>query len=104
MDEICHHLQLISNPKPSGSGCKECLAQGGSWLHLRRCLICGHIGCCDDSPNKHATRHAHESQHPLIQSYEPGEDWIWCYIDEVMFELPELKNSPSHPVTDKPNG
>jgi hypothetical protein len=69
----------------------------GWWVHLRRCAICGHIGCCDSSPNKHATAHAQTTGHPIIQSYEPGEDWLWCYPDELMFELPDMQDSPSHP-------
>ncbi len=68
-------------------GCEECLATGGRWVHLRMCQTCGRIGCCDDSPSKHATAHYHESSHPIIRSVEPGEAWSWCYIDEAMFEL-----------------
>ena len=67
----------------SVDGCEECLREGGVWLHLRICLECGHVGCCDDSPNRHATAHYHASGHPLIRSLEPGEEWSWCYIDEV---------------------
>lgn len=92
----CRHLNLISNPEPSGTGCVECLKLGQPWVHLRRCMTCGHIGCCDSSIGKHATAHAYATEHPVIQSFEPGEDWLWCYVDEVEFELPHLKNSPSH--------
>ncbi|MGB0097682.1 MAG: UBP-type zinc finger domain-containing protein [Solirubrobacteraceae bacterium] len=67
----------------SVDGCEDCLREGGVWLHLRICLECGHVGCCDDSPNRHATAHHHSSGHPLIRSLEPGEEWSWCYIDEV---------------------
>lgn len=94
---ICSHMELIQNPKPSGPGCVECLQNDGWWVNLRRCMICGHIGCCDSSPNKHASAHADITHHPIIQSYEPNEDWLWCYVDEVAFEIPTLKNSLSHP-------
>jgi hypothetical protein len=70
---------------------------GARWLHLRRCAECGHVGCCDSSPNKHATAHFDAIGHPLVQSYEPGEDWYWCYADELMFEEPGARPSPSHP-------
>ena len=72
----CTHLGLI-NPtvQPSGEGCKECLETGGEWVHLRMCEICGHVGCCDSSPNKHATKHFHRTKHPIVRSFEPGENW-----------------------------
>src|SRR5579883_3387536 len=82
----CSHLDQIQEVTPSGNGCKECLEMGDTWVHLRLCLICGHVGCCDSSKNKHATKHFHETNHPIIQSFEPGEDWGWCYIDQVMLE------------------
>jgi len=66
------------------AGCEECLAIGSGWVHLRVCMSCGHVGCCDSSPNRHATKHFHATQHPVVRSYEPGEDWGWCYVDEVM--------------------
>ena len=77
------------NPEalPSGTGCKECLASGTWWFHLRRCAECGHIGCCDSSPNRHASRHATEDGHPIFRSVEPGEEWSWCAIDEFAFIL-----------------
>jgi uncharacterized UBP type Zn finger protein len=68
-------------------GCEECLKTGGWWVHLRMCSVCGHVGCCDQSPSKHATAHYHETSHPIIRSAEPGEDWSWCYVDEVAFVL-----------------
>jgi len=68
--------------RPSALGCQECLELGARWVHLRLCLTCGHVGCCDDSPNRHATKHFHATQHPVIKSFEPGEDWAWCYVDE----------------------
>ncbi len=98
MSDVCTHLDDIDPAvEPSGPGCQECLATGGHWMHLRRCLTCGHIGCCDNSPNKHATAHVHEMGHPVIQSYEPGEDWVYCYEDDVYLEGPEFADSPSHP-------
>jgi hypothetical protein len=84
----CAHLDAVDPAlTPSGKGCKECLESGSSWLHLRLCLACGHVGCCDSSPNKHATKHFHASTHPLVRSYEPGEEWWWCYVDELVFEV-----------------
>ena len=77
---------MIAFTTPSANGCEDCLQIGDSWVHLRLCLICGHVGCCDDSKNKHATRHFHATNHPIIQSFQPGEDWVWCYIDQVMLE------------------
>jgi uncharacterized UBP type Zn finger protein len=82
----CTHLDAIREVKPSSPGCKECMETGDSWVHLRICLTCGHVGCCDDSKNKHATKHFHATHHPLIQSFERGEDWIWCYVDNVALE------------------
>jgi uncharacterized UBP type Zn finger protein len=72
--------------EPQADGCVECLRTGDTWVHLRRCLKCGHIGCCDSSKNRHATRHFHQTKHPVIQSFEPGEDWVWCYVHEIMAE------------------
>lgn len=86
MPAVCTHLDHIHKVKPSAAGCEECLATGDSWVHLRECLECGHVGCCDDSKNKHATKHFHKRQHPIIRSFQPGERWKWCYIDEVMWE------------------
>jgi uncharacterized UBP type Zn finger protein len=86
---ICSHLDQIevtALPEPI-EGCEECLKIGGTWVHLRMCMTCGKVGCCDDSPNRHATAHYGESGHPIIRSAEPGEEWSWCYIDEVAFAL-----------------
>ena len=83
---------------PSGAGCVECLASDGWWYHLRRCALCGHIGCCDSSPSQHATRHAAEEQHPIAQSYEPGEDWFYDYSSDQVGEGPELAAPTSHPL------
>lgn len=83
MATACTHLGMIREVTPSGNGCKECLEMGDTWVHLRLCLTCGHVGCCDSSKNKHATKHFHATNHPIIQSYQPDEDWRWCYIDEI---------------------
>jgi Zn-finger in ubiquitin-hydrolases and other protein len=85
----CTHLEQVRFLElPSEvKGCEECLASGGHWLHLRMCQICGHIGCCDDSPSRHATAHHHTTGHPIIRSAEPEEDWSWCYLDEVIFQI-----------------
>lgn len=87
MKNACKHLDQIHSVKPhTPDGCEECLKTGSEWVHLRLCLTCGHVGCCDDSPNKHATKHLHHTHHPIIRSFEPEEDWAWCYVDEVTFE------------------
>ena len=85
-DPACSHLDAIDDVTPSADGCEDCLRIGGQWVHLRLCTACGHVGCCDSSPNRHATKHFHASAHPIVQSFQPGEDWYWCYVDEVMFE------------------
>lgn len=82
----CTHLDRIQAVESSAQGCEDCLKTGDWWVHLRECLVCGHVGCCDSSPNRHATKHFHASEHPLVQSFEPGEDWIFCYVDEVVME------------------
>ncbi|GAA2702618.1 UBP-type zinc finger domain-containing protein [Actinoplanes palleronii] len=82
---------------PSGTGCVECLESAGWWVHLRRCAQCGHIGCCDTSPSQHATAHFRETGHPVIQSFEPGEDWFWDYRSEQADNGPELAAPTSHP-------
>jgi len=86
MNGQCIHVKEIRDVQPSGAGCKECLEKGDTWVHLRLCLICGHVGCCDSSKNKHATKHFHRSHHPIIRSFEPGEDWRWCYVDQVFLD------------------
>jgi hypothetical protein len=86
---ICSHLdqiEMTALPRDI-EGCEECLKIGSGWVHLRMCMTCAKIGCCDSSPNKHATAHAGESGHPIIRSAEPGEDWSWCYVDNVAFTL-----------------
>ena len=82
----CSHLEMIQPVTPSAPGCEECLASGDSWVHLRLCLTCGHVGCCDSSKNKHARRHFRSIGHPIVQSLEPGEDWGWCYADQVFLD------------------
>lgn len=84
--EDCTHLETIEPVTPSAEGCEDCLKLGEPWHHLRLCLTCGHVGCCDSSKNKHATKHFHATQHPLVRSFEKGEDWGWCYVDEVFFD------------------
>ena len=80
----CAHLAHIHNVSPRTKGCEECLKTLDTWVHLRECLECGHVGCCDSSKNTHATKHFHATKHPIMQSIEPGEDWRWCYVDEMM--------------------
>jgi phosphoenolpyruvate-protein phosphotransferase len=85
----CEHAANVQPVPPrTPTGCEECLAAGTSWVHLRLCLTCGHVGCCDSSPGRHATRHAHATSHPVIASYEPGERWAWCYTDQMGVDLP----------------
>jgi uncharacterized UBP type Zn finger protein len=81
---LCTHTSWIRQVVPSAEGCEECLASGDKWVHLRLCLTCGHVGCCDQSKNKHATKHFQSTGHPLMRSFEPGEDWRWCYVDQIV--------------------
>lgn len=89
----CTHLDHVHVTRlpEAVDGCEECLATGGAWLHLRICLECGHVGCCDGSPSRHATAHAHATGHPIIRSLEPGEVWAWCYADEVAMNIPAVR-------------
>jgi uncharacterized UBP type Zn finger protein len=87
-EPVCAHLDQIAIEPPARDdveGCEECLKIGAQWVHLRVCMSCGKVGCCDSSPNRHATAHANESGHPIIHSMEPGEDWSYCYLDDVAF-------------------
>jgi hypothetical protein len=95
----CSHLDqvLITRLPDAVDGCEDCLAIGGSWLHLRICLGCGHVGCCDDSPHRHATAHGGSSGHAIIRSIEPGEDWSWCFVDEVAMLIPEVEGETRIP-------
>lgn len=92
----CTHISQATDVTPSSDGCEDCLRIGGRWVHLRTCRTCGHVGCCDSSPHHHATSHFESAGHPLIQSYEPGEDWWYCYVDDVAFMVPGAA-SFSHP-------
>jgi uncharacterized UBP type Zn finger protein len=88
----CTHLDQVHVTRlpESVSGCEDCLTMGGEWLHLRICLECGHVGCCDDSPHRHATAHANATDHPIIRSLEPGEEWSWCYVDQLAMLIPDV--------------
>ena len=87
MPQPCQHLTSLTSLKTAPSRvCPECVALGDTWVHLRVCQDCGHVGCCDNSKNQHATKHFHATQHPVIASAEPGERWLWCYVDEEMAE------------------
>lgn len=98
MSVSCGHLPTdLTPPVPATpDGCTSCLAVGRhDWVHLRECQECGHVGCCDSSPARHATAHAHETDHPLVRSMEPGEDWWWCYADQVAFEIDGAPSAPT---------
>ena len=87
MTQTCSHLDEVdAAAAPSSTGCEDCLKIGGRWVHLRMCLSCGHVGCCDSSPNRHATKHFQATSHPVIKSFEPGEEWGYCYVDDAFFE------------------
>ena len=96
----CAHVddsvQITQLPE-SVPGCEECLASGSPWCHLRMCMTCGHVGCCDSSPNKHATAHSNATGHPIVRSVQPGENWAWCYVDEVTMVLTQVRGEPSIP-------
>jgi uncharacterized UBP type Zn finger protein len=85
----CEHIRHVKPlPPKTPEGCEECLKAGDRWVHLRLCLTCGHVGCCDSSPNRHATKHFHQTHHPIVASYEPEERWAWCFVDEDAVDLP----------------
>ncbi|MBV9341877.1 MAG: UBP-type zinc finger domain-containing protein [Acidobacteria bacterium] len=84
----CTHLDQVRKVKPRSQGCEECLQTGDHWVHLRECLVCGHVGCCDSSKNKHATKHFHSTHHAIMRSFEPGESWGWCYVDQIELAFP----------------
>jgi ubiquitin-hydrolase Zn-finger-containing protein len=90
----CNHLDHVHTLRPGSHACAECLKMGDRWVHLRLCTECGQVSCCDDSKNKHATKHFHHTKHPIIRSIEPGEEWGWCYADELMLDF----SDPKHPV------
>jgi uncharacterized UBP type Zn finger protein len=95
----CTHLDhvRVTELPDSVDGCADCLAQGSKWLHLRICLECGHVGCCDDSPEHHASAHAKSAEHPIMRSIQPGEDWSWCFVDEVAMRIPQVHGQPRIP-------
>ena len=95
--DSCAHLDALGEVTPSADGCEDCLRSGGRWVHLRVCMECGHVGCCDNSPNRHATAHWHDQAHPLVRSFEPGEDWFWDYQRNDYYEGPELAAPKCHP-------
>ncbi|MDX6650967.1 MAG: hypothetical protein QOI91_1791 [Solirubrobacteraceae bacterium] len=90
------HVRITELPE-SVAGCQECLETGDPWLHLRICLECGQVGCCDSSPNRHASAHARQAGHPLIRSLEPGEDWSFCFLDDVGLLLPQVQGATRIP-------
>jgi uncharacterized UBP type Zn finger protein len=102
MPEACTHIEEAARRphpvRPSDHGCKECLAIGSNWVHLRLCLACGHVGCCDNSPNRHATKHSRKTKHPVIRSFEPGEAWAYCYPDHSFAE--EFPSFPGEGATE----
>lgn len=105
--EPCTHLDQIRDVKPHTRGCEECLKMGDTWVHLRLCLTCGHVGCCDSSPAQHATAHFRETGHPVVQSFEPGEDWFWDYQTNQYYDGPDLappESRPSEETTPGPRG
>lgn len=86
MTPSCTHVDEIQPVHPSGNGCQECLETGDTWVHLRLCMTCGHVACCDDSKNRHASKHFHAVHHPILKSFEPGEEWGWCFVDEEILD------------------
>ena len=98
MADACAHEDSIREVTPSARGCEECLQARSRWVHLRLCRTCGHVGCCDDSPNRHATKHFHASRHPIIEGYDPPEGWGWCYLDEVMLDLADRATPRLGPI------
>ena len=96
----CSHLGHIREVTPSSNGCEDCLRIGDTWVHLRLCMVCGHVGCCDQSKNKHATRHFLDTRHPIISSFEPGEDWGWCYADQLFLDAANwpVRGNVAHPL------
>jgi len=85
----CQHFHLVTTVTPSAHGCEECLKTDSWWVHLRICRLCGHVGCCDQSPGKHATAHFYATAHPIIEGYDPPEGWGWCYADKTFVDLPD---------------
>jgi hypothetical protein len=104
MARACPHVAQIRPVTANTKGCEECLATGDRWVHLRLCLTCGHVGCCDSSRNKHATKHFHETGHPIMKSAEPGEDWGWCYIDQIQLDSPSVEGGALRKQASLPSG
>jgi uncharacterized UBP type Zn finger protein len=102
----CTHLDTITVTElpDTVAGCEDCLRAGGVWLHLRICLTCGHVGCCDDSPNRHASAHHDARGHPLIRSLEPGEEWSWCFEDQIGMLIPEIRGHTRIPPSSMLSG
>jgi len=98
MAHPCSHLLQIKDVEPSALGCEECLETGSEWVHLRLCRTCGHVGCCEQSPNKHAHRHFEATGHPVIEAYDPPENWAWCYVDEVYIDIEYHKTPQRGPI------
>ncbi|HEX6946483.1 MAG TPA: UBP-type zinc finger domain-containing protein [Acidimicrobiia bacterium] len=96
MAECAHLDQVLTDVEPSSQGCYECEQSGGWWVHLRICMTCGHVGCCNASPGKHASAHHEEAGHPVVRSFEPGEDWWWCYPESLFFFVEGAPQAPSH--------
>ncbi|XXF76102.1 UBP-type zinc finger domain-containing protein [Myxococcaceae bacterium GXIMD 01537] len=97
----CSHLGSIRDVSPHTlKGCEDCLRIGSRWVHLRLCLECGHVGCCDSSPHRHARKHFHAEKHPIVRSFEPGEEWGWCFVDDVMLDPRDLQpgEGPAAPL------
>jgi Zn-finger in ubiquitin-hydrolases and other protein len=98
MSQTCEHSGGVRTVTPSALGCEECLNLGMRWLHLRICRTCGHVGCCDQSPGRHATAHFNATRHPIIEGYDPPEGWGWCYLDEVFLDLPGRRTPHNGPI------
>jgi hypothetical protein len=94
----CVHADQVRDVTPSARGCEECLKIGSPWVHLRLCRTCGHVGCCDDSPNRHATKHFHATAHPVIEGYDPPEGWGWCYVHEIFLDLSDRMTPQLGPI------
>src|ERR1700686_5147731 len=98
MSDECTHAESIHDVTPSALGCEECLKTGSVWVHLRLCRTCGHVGCCDDSPNHHASKHFQSTGHPIIEGYDPPQDWDWCFVDEEFVDLGGHTTPQSGPI------
>ena len=104
MVSSCIHEKGRPKVTPSGKGCKECLAMGDTWVELRLCFTCGHVGCCDNSKNKHTTKHWEATGHPVVQSFQPGENWKWCFVEKIFIDPTVRCQSCGMPLTDQMRG